>query len=662
MISRRGAIAILVDLIAGGDPTLSDSALTTLEQATAENFHGDYQTVALWWERVSRTSDDEWQRLQIDQLVRQNRARRQRVHELEQRLAGALRDNYNRAPETQRPALLSACLTDESAAVRLLGLELAQAPLSEGKTLSPETAAHVRELLTATEPEVRDAAARTVATLREPADAERFLELLATEHSTLVRKALVNGLGYVGSVSAATPLLTLLESKDQATVIEAITALGRLAERGVLDEPTRAAVATALLARIQATTIEQPETRERLLWALSRVSDPRCGAVFVAALNSQEAVTVRLAAARGIAVMIDPRTAKVNGQTSQPTTTPEQIKPLSRPQLIDALAAVTGDSDASVRRVAVDTLSQFADSDQHVEALWGRLTPQAEPEEAIRVTAWRGAVRIIATRPAAVIETWLQRLPGDENTQRQHAIELLLAAEKQLSANPQARAELGRVRALLAARQAAQNQIEQAIATYLTALEDLHAGAAPEIPQVAVALLRLALINNRYDTQLATALAGGNPALDGAVLWEGIKTEIEQRMQPDQVDQAITMLAALETNPPTSMPADTQTAIQQMLEHARQVRSAADTALVQAALQKLSENPADEQARQSIINLGTRAIPAVRGTLQAALQAQAPNAEAIQKLHDLLKVLAPAWPGFAPDAPLEDKLKTLEKL
>ena len=39
---------------------------------------------------------------------------------------------------------------------------------------------------------------------------------------------------------------------------------------------------------------------------------------------------------------------------------------------------------------------------------------------------------------------------------------------------------------------------------------------------------------------------------------KGVAEEIEQRLQPDEVDRAIAMLAALQANPPTSMPADTR--------------------------------------------------------------------------------------------------------
>jgi HEAT repeat protein len=662
LMTQREAVAILIEALAGRDDELAGPALEAIERATAQDFQGDCTAAQAWWHNAAQTTPDQWQRLQIERLVQQDRARQQRVRDLEQRLANALRENYLRTPDGQRPALLNAHLTDVSAAVRLLGLELVQSLVAEGKPLAPETAAHTRELLSAPEPTVRAAAARTVATLRDAADADRFQGLLATERHAIVREALVNGLGYVGVAATVTPLLELLESAGHTISSESVTALGRLAERGVLDGAGRAAVATALLARLRATPDDDHVMRERLLWALSRVGDPRCGREFVAALDTPDGPTVRLAAVRGIAVLADPRTAKVNGHAADPAANADPDRPLTTRELIDALVPLTADPDAGVRRAAVEALAQFASDDAHAEALWNRLPAEREPEETIRVTAWRGATRIVASRPVDEIELWLDRLPGDAATRGQHAVELLQAAEKNLDGQPETRAELGRIRARLAGEQAALGQIEQSLSTYLTALEDLHAAESAELPRVVLELLRLALLNDRYDAQLAAALASENPALDGGALWEGIRGEIEQRLDAGEIDRALAMLIALRTNPPTSMPADTQAALELALQRARRAQAEADATLVNDALQKLRANPDDAPARRAVLELGPRAVPPVRDALRSALQSEQPEPDHVQQLHDLLKALLPDWPGFAPDAPVEQKRASLRQI
>ena len=665
MMTRREACAVLVEALAEREAPIAAAAVAALERATAQSFQADPTAALAWWESARSASLADWQRLQIERLVRRSRSNEQRAQELEQRLTNALRESYLRTPEGDRPAVLHAYLTDTSTAVRELGLALVQAKRAAGKTLSPETAARTRELLAAPEPLVRAAAVRAVASLRDVADAERFEQLLASERHGAVRQALVNGLGYVGAASAAAPLLELLESDDGATASETVTALGRLAERGVLEEPTRSAVAAALLARIRKTPADAYAMRERLLWAASRVGDPRFGAEFVAALQTP-AATVRLAAVRGIAVLADPKTVKANGQASQPAATatnPAESNGLLSPRaLVDALVPATADPDLGTRRAAVEALAQFASSDAHAEALWQRVAPDREPEESIRITAWRGALRVLASRPARQIEDWLDRLPGDAATKREYALELLQAAEKNLESKPEARGELGRLRTRLATERAALNQVEPAIATYLAALEDLHAAGVPELEQAAIGLLRLALLNDRYDEQVVAALARSNPALNGKTLWEGMRGEIEKRLQSDEVDRAIGMLLAWQGNPPASMPAETQQALQQMLQRAREIRATGDAGRVNAALKKLRAAPDDTEARQAILSLGPRAVPALRAGLRATISAEQPDAATERRLHDLLKTIVPNWPGFAPDIDAAEKLKALDAL
>jgi hypothetical protein len=170
------------------------------------------------------------------------------------------------------------------------------------------------------------------------------------------------------------------------------------------------------------------------------------------------------------------------------------------------------------------------------------------------------------------------------------------------------------------------------------------------------------LVNDRYDEQIAAAMVHCDPALDGRALWEGVRDEIERRLQPDDIDSAIAMLIALQTNPPASMPADSQEALDQTLARARHVRVEKDTVLVNGALQSLAEDSDDERARQTIIQLGARALPALRDALRSALQAEQPDADRIQLLYDLVKSLAPDWPGFPANAALEEKLTSLDQI
>ena len=661
MMSRREAAAALVEVLADRDDPAAAAALEALSQAAGRDFQNDFDAAAAWWQDVRHLDAQQWRDMQLRRLARQNREHRRQLAALERRLAAALHENYIHAPEAKRAALLDGFLRDTSPAVRLLGLELVQSLVAEGRKLSPETVTRMRALLAARQPEVRAAAVRTVAMLRDPADARRFLDMLSRERHASVRVALANGLGYVGDQSAAGPLMKLLHCPDPATAAEAITALGRLAERGVLDATTASAVADALLKRMQATPADQYVVRERLLWAMARVAAPRFCKVFVASLNTPESAAVRLAAVRGIAVMTDPK-AVAHMPASSAASKPALGGTLSQSAMLDALIPLTADSDVGVRRAAVETLARYASSDAQLAALWERVAPQREPDEDIRLIAWRSVSRAIAARPVAEIEAWLERLPADEALHDRLAIELLEQAEKLRAGKPGARGALGRIRAREAALLAAAGKIDDAVKMYLTALADLHAGDPEHVAPVAVELLRVTLSAGKYDERIARVLAGGNPALDGAAVWKAIRSEVEQHVKPDEVDRAIMMLSALKAHPPASMPADVQQAIEAMLARARKVRADADVAAVAAAVARLQARPDDAASRGVVMKLGPRAVPALRDLLRAALKADKPDAARVKLLHDLLKAVAPKWPGFAADAPAAEKLKALDAL
>jgi len=654
-MTDREAIDALVRALDDPSALISEAALKAIERSAAMDFQGDLAAARAWWQQARGTSQAQWQESQIARLLRQNRLLTRRLRDLEARLNNALRDTLLRVPEGERAAVLNSYLSDAVSGVRLLGLELVQAQVVDGKTLDPHTIALVRSLLAAAEPRLRAAAVRTVASLRDPADEERFLTLLPDERQADVRRALINGLGYVGSVQSVPPLLALLAHPDRTTRDDVLTALGRLAERNMLDPAAHDAVAAALLAAHQQTPATELNTHERLLWAMGRVADPRFSGPLLAGLAA-EAVPLRLTAVRGVAALATAQASngaaasRPAGAQSQP-----QNDPARRAALIDALAPLAADADAGVRRAAVDALGQLAVSDVNLEALWRRLSPTSEADEQVRAAAWRGVVRVLAERPTPVIERWTERLPDDEARSRR-ALELLQLAESRLAGDPQRRAELGLLRARIARLRAELNQTDDALSTYLAALADLRTAGSPEAPRVAIELLRLALLADRYATELAETLSADNLGLDGRAAWEAIRGEIESRLRPDTVERALAMLAAVRANPPAAMPADVDAQIQELLAQAQAMQQ------VVTAIERLRRDSGDAAAREQIVALGRAAIPTLRRLLNAAIDATPPGPDEERRLYELLKAVAPDWPGYTSDAAPEAKRRALQQL
>lgn len=552
MMSQRAAAAALVEALQEKSTPICQPALQALERATALSFGEDVVQARNWWERSQGLPPLEWQQQHIERLMRQNRATDRRLWELEGRLVEAFREDYIHAAEPARGTLLQGYLMDDSALVRLLGLELILRQLGEGKELPAETAGHtrtqVRALLSDREFTVRAKAVQAVARFRQANDADRFVELLATESHLTVRRALVNGLGYIGSYAVVPALLAILQTPEAPCQTEAVAALGRLAERGELNEQIHGSIANALLTTFNHTQPTQVVLREQTLWTMSLVTDPRFGGIFTATLADTEAATVRQTAIRGIAALGDAR-------------------------LLSTLVPLLQDADLTIRKTAAEALAESGTTDDHLAALWERLDPSRESDESVRHIAWRGVRRILSQRPLAETESWISHLPANGTELDKRTLELLEMMEKSLANLPDAHAKLGQIQRNIASRRAALGQTDQAIAAYLTALRSLHTVQSTAVSSVAVELLCLALPAGCYDEAMASKLANGNPPLDGVVIWNGIKGIIEQCLTREQADRAMAMLKALQAHPPATFPPEVIQAIEALVERARALQS-----------------------------------------------------------------------------------------
>jgi HEAT repeat protein len=630
LIPLRESAAALVELLAARETVLRDAALAALERLAGVPFAGDLAAARNWWTQQQRLPTDEWRSLQIRRLSEQQRVLESTLATLEGRLTTALRDVYSQTPDAERPTLLTAYLADPVVSVRLLALELVQIDVAEGRPLSTDTLSAMRSMVADVAPAVRAVAIRTLAGLRGPTDGELFLTLLAVERDPDVRLALVNALGYVGSPDAAEPLMALLNPAETLLANAAVAALGRLAERGVLEAPARERLVTALLELLPQTSRNGAELRERTVWAMSRLADPRFADTFSSVLDPAEPPAVRQAAVRGLVVLGEPRHRAAVIQASR-------------------------DKDAAVRQVAVEALGRLSADGAALTALWERLTPPAEADETVRDTAWAGVLRILQDRPVEEIETALTHLPGNGVIAARRAAELLQLMEQRLIAANSPRAALGRVRARLAAQHAAGGAAEAAVTAWLAAVDDLHAAGDPGQTEAVVSLLRYALTNGRYDEPLAAALAAVNPPLDGAAVWSGIREELECRLTAEHVDRTLPMLEMLQQHPPADFPDHARHELAELTNRARGLRAELDGAAVSSAISQLRADFADEFARSAVIQLGARAVPGVCDALLAAIEAEPADPEFERLLHNLLLDVLHDWTGYPTGAPQAER-------
>lgn len=636
MMTDLSSARTLVGLLQSTRPELARAACDAFESATGIRYQGDIAAALGWWRENGTESPADWQSRQLRRFAAERRRLEGALQGLEQRLARSLRENYQRSPEGDRGALFHAYLSDSLVVVQRVGLELAQAEMAESRALRPEAVGLVRRLMASEDAGVREAAVQTLAAHRDVADADRFLERLATERVEAVRRALLNGLGYLGGDVAAGALARQLDGFSGSSLGEAVTALGRMIERGVVQESTQDEIAGVFLARFRDTPRENGALRERLLWAMSRLRRAAFAQEFVVVLSGQDAAVVRQTALRGIAAL-------------------ESIPP----EAVEAIQRAVSDPDASVRRTAVEALASMAPTDAQIEALWSRLARAVEPDEAVREAAWRAILRILDDRPAPEIEAWVERLPAGDSSTPRRSIELLTAAIGGATEEPAKPEEFGRLRQRVALVRESLGQIDKAIESYALAIADFRAASSALLGQAAADFLRLLLVNRRYDEASSRLLSNtADPAVFVAVLTR----EAEARLtdDPAAVEMAVAMLDAFRARPPAPLPPEQEQAVVALADRAKKHLAELDAGRVDRALDALRSNPDDVAAREQILGLGGRAAAVLCAELEKVLAVEPPNEREERFLVELLRVVLPDWPGFAPDADLATKRQILE--
>ncbi|MEP0847761.1 MAG: HEAT repeat domain-containing protein [Phycisphaerae bacterium] len=660
-LGTRSAAAAAVAALDDSSAGVAAQALASLEQHANRSFT-DASEARAWWQDAQRLTESQWQALQIARLGRRSMQFERRARELEARLVGALREVYLRTAEAERQQLLNTHLSDSLASVRLLGLDFTQGELSQGRTIAPSTASLIRELLRAAEPAVRAAAVQTVAAMRDPADESLLLDLLRREPTADVRAAIVSGLGFLGGSASVDTLLECVNGSDSALVDAAVTSLGRLAERSVLDADATRRVSDALAAAEQAPARPGASTRERLLWAMGRLADPRFAPRFIEELAGSEPTTVRIAALRGIAVLIErPASGPSPSQPTAARPRPQLDEP-QRAALVNAIVPLVADPEPTIRKAAVEALSQNAETPEQLEALWQAFARPGPNEEALRETAWRGVVRLLASRSVAEIESWLARLPDDAETRNQRRLELLLLAEKHAAAEAIDRARLGRIRAQIAEMRAELAQPQAALDAYVAAADDLAAADQPDALQVCVDLVLFALRSGGYDAALVRRLSERELPFDADAFWPVLFAALSRELEPRSAEQVLGWLDRLAVEPPLVISPPMQERLGQVRAAALRARAEQDREGVQLAIRRLAENPEDAEAAAQILALGKRAAPTVRDALAELLARSDPDPQQEARLIGLLKQLVPTWPAYQSSDALEQKLEALKRL
>jgi HEAT repeat protein len=400
----------LVRLLDDRDATIRDAAADALANLTnIKAFRTNRRLAKQWWNRNRNKPPSKWLAELADSLARGKAELEIDNARLRERLAKALRDQYDAVPEIQREALLFGFLSDPVPDARLVGTVLAQTKISGGQEISAKLQTRIRAMVKDPDPRVRQASVLLVA---HQGDAEALGALLAglkTEETQGVRQAIMTALGHIKSPKALPAVIEGIASSYDSVAAAAALALSRIVSAKPLSGENLTKASSALVRRYKRKGDEDQAAvvvmREAILTAMGVIRHKSFPPVLRSALKDPEA-TVRLAAVNSLAQA---------GQASDS----------------DSIAALVGDSDRGVRVASIAALGKLGGR-KYLATIMKRTDPKSETDQAVRKQAWEVAMGLLSGADAKTLEEEALRLSGrdDAINQRIAILEMLVSTLK----------------------------------------------------------------------------------------------------------------------------------------------------------------------------------------------------------------------------------------
>ncbi len=423
------AAGILIRLLEVRDGLIDADLYTALAKVSGMELGSDAGAWKQWWEDNKSLSREQWLAFKLErqrQLIEQKDAQ---ITDLSQQLVTALDQVYANTKNGDRAELLKNFLSHRLAGVRVLGLRIVQSNIGEGRLPDEAMGNTLRESLKHPAAEVRTGAVRILGHLRISSDAPLILELLAGEKDESVRLAAIKTLGNLSNPDAVPFLMDLLERPEGPVAFReaAAKAIGMLGPVIRSDSAMLDRVAEHIQTTFE-NSADQPSLRSAVISAMSSLGNPRFKNVFLAYLHHDQP-EVRQRCAAG-------------------------LRQLNDPAVLEHLIPLIVDPNINVRWEVLSALEQMGGQESHLVALANRLSPETEPDTALRETARQCFVKIWNLQNQDVQITWATKLQSDPNCQ----IELLKSLDEKLASREPVAPELIEVRKLLAGQLYAQSR------------------------------------------------------------------------------------------------------------------------------------------------------------------------------------------------------------
>ncbi len=627
------AVDTLVAALDDPDPRVRSAAATALPKLAPVDFGVDPAAWRGWW-KTGRAG-------LVNGLSQKLRQQQRRYDVLETRYIELLKTSFDKVPDDQRDARLLEWFRSPFATERQAAVQFVHERLRDAKTPSPAVGQAVRALAADPDARVRRDVMLTIRDFREPADAAFLLDCLAREHDRSVRAGILSALGRLGSPAAIPACIAAMTDPNEEVVMEAVTALGWLAQE--LRNSDRAGLEPAVEAVIRRFNPlpAEPALRERVIGTMSRMKDPRFAPSLRQAVGESEA-----SPATSVLAM--------NG-----------LELLGDPANIDVALERLADKDAAVREAAVKATGALGRTTEHFARLAAMLEPGREKLKTIQTTAWE-ACRAVFERLGTGDQLGVLKDLGAKSDPitSERFIQLFTAIESKLSTMSPPPSDLAAIRLQAASALVRINRDAEAASAVEKALPLLAGAPAAQQKEALLIMLKALLRAGQFDK--AVAVTTTRPALaapgDDAVA-QVFLDHLDSLIARNRPDAAIALLDRLPSGGDSWLGAGRTGRLRDLRRSAIRLQLARDREDVRKWIADLKKGgDAATNASVMLRQLGVRAISPLKSEIPNLIAADAGDRIVEKTLVDLLKELVPEWQPYNLDGKPEDKLKALQAI
>lgn len=408
---KRAAQTLISMLISDEESSdVRTAAADALVQLTGLRENGqDVQRWQQWWSAHASESDDQWRQTLLNDRSARLSELQARYTKLTDEVRNVLTDQYQLVPDVEKPDVVMRYLKADEPVIRALGARLVFDDSISNRTIAPAIRQQLRKMVGDSAAQVRLEVATTLRALNDAAALDALLAQLAQEQDPDVKAAIAQAIAPIRDLRAVPELRKLLHDPSFAAAQAGAAALGDLAPLILQTQPALAPQIADDLKNVLQQRTGSPgsaKLKEAVVKAMAALDQKSLEPTFYSLLTSQQPPVVRRWAIHGLSALKDPNA-------------------------LDLVINSIDDPDASVRLEAVSALANIG-TFENGELLYHRMSPNEEPDQAVRDQAWQVLSKLLSGAPTQQLTFWADRFHDDP---AKRVVVLKILTDKQQQAN-----------------------------------------------------------------------------------------------------------------------------------------------------------------------------------------------------------------------------------